>query len=55
MLTKRSTPRAADKQPPDGWDKIRFWVGIFGMFVTASVLCLGPERAQMILATRRSP
>ncbi len=55
MFTKRSTPRAADKQPPDGWGETRCRVGIFGAFITVSVLCLGRERAQMILATRRSP
>ena len=55
MLTKRSTPRAADNQPPDGRDKIRFWVGIFGAFVTALARRLGREHVQKILATRRSP
>ncbi len=40
MLTERRTPRTADEQPSGGWDEIRFWVGIFGVFGTIFVLAL---------------
>ena len=40
MLTRRSTSRTADNQPPHGWIAIRFWVGTFGVFVTTFSLAL---------------
>ena len=40
MLTRRSTPRTADEQPPQDRIAIRFWVGTVGVFVTSFGLAL---------------
>ena len=41
MLTDRRTPDATDEQSRSAWDEPRFWVGMFGVFVTTLVLALG--------------